>query len=166
MTLPRMSGASRPLTFGETGSLGGLLLLDAVKDGTNVIQQFDRFALAGVVVPSSVIHKFVRALIPWHIRSNLAGQGCKNFSLALARDCGCCSGCCCSCSNNCCFCCSCVGSAAGRADELEESVMLNNRSKESITRCMIECVGCCGCTRKRARGVPKYIYGSLTSCSL
>ena len=28
------------------------------------------------------IHQFVRALVPWHIRSDLlAGQGCKNLSL-------------------------------------------------------------------------------------
>ena len=31
------------------------------------------------------IHQFVRALIPWHIRSDLlAGQGCKNLSLSLS----------------------------------------------------------------------------------
>jgi len=50
------------------------------------------------------------------------------------------------------------GAAAGRADGLGEPVMLNSRSKESTTRCIAVCVDCSGCMRKRARGIPRYLW--------
>jgi len=100
---PKSLRSEPTANLSEVGSLSCLLLLDAVKDGSNVIEQFDCFALEGVVVSSSVV----------------------------ARDCGCCSAVVASAGGS-----ESPGAAAGRADELGESAMLNSRSKESTTRCI------------------------------